>query len=77
MRSATGRTAARVAAFMIGTTTTWNCAKRGGTTKPRSSECAMISAPTSRVETPHEVAHTYSSVLSRVWNWTSNALAKF
>ncbi len=42
----------------IGTTTTCHCASRGGQTMPRSSPWVMISAPTIRVETPHEVLHT-------------------
>ena len=37
----------------------------------------MISAPIRRVETPQEVAHTYSSLFSLFTNWTSNAFAKF
>ena len=45
---------------VIGTITTWIGASFGGSTRPLSSPCAMISAPIRRVETPHEVAHTYS-----------------
>ena len=37
----------------------------------------MIRAPTRRVETPQEVAQTYSSLFSRLRNFTSKALAKF
>ena len=37
----------------------------------------MIRAPIRRVDTPHEVAHTYSGLLSLLRNVTSNALAKF
>ena len=61
----------------IGTMTTWIGASLGGSTKPSSSECAMISAPIRRVLTPHEVPHTYSSLPSLLANLTSNALAKF
>jgi len=60
-----------------GTITTWTGASFGGRTSPLSSECAMIRAPIKRVETPHEVAHTYSSWFSLLRNFTSNALAKF
>ena len=37
----------------------------------------MISAPISRVDTPHDVAHTYSSLFSLFTNCTSKAFAKF
>ena len=37
----------------------------------------MIRAPIKRVDTPHEVAHTYSSFPSALVNCTSKALAKF
>src|SRR5690625_7504118 len=37
----------------------------------------MMSAPTSRVDTPHDVAHTYSSSLFLFWKVQSNAFAKF
>ncbi len=37
----------------------------------------MISAPIRRVDTPHEVAHTYSCFPSLLVNITSNAFAKF
>ena len=36
-------------------TTTWVAARRGGTTSPSSSPWAMISPPTMRVVTPHDV----------------------
>ena len=42
-----------------------------------SSLCVMISAPIRRVDTPHDVAHTYSSSLFLLMNFTSNAFAKF
>ena len=37
----------------------------------------MISAPTRRVDTPQEVAQTWSRPPSLVWKVTSKALAKF
>ena len=37
----------------------------------------MITPPIRRVETPQDVVHACCSVLSRPWNWISNALAKF
>jgi hypothetical protein len=37
----------------------------------------MMTPPMSRVETPHDVVQTCWSVLSRPWNWISNAFAKF
>ncbi len=37
----------------------------------------MITVPMRRVETPHEVAYTCSSLPSGDWYVTSNALAKF
>ena len=57
--------------------TTCHGATLGGRIRPLSSPCVMITAPTSRVVTPQDVVHTYCSVLSRPWNWMSNALAKF
>mmetsp|Transcript_103338 Transcript_103338/g.316260 ORF Transcript_103338/g.316260 Transcript_103338/m.316260 type:complete len:302 (-) Transcript_103338:643-1548(-) len=60
------------------TMTTWMAATAGGRTRPVSSECAMIVAPISRVDTPQDVAHTYlKSPVSSVWYCTSKALAKF
>ena len=50
---------------------------RGGNINPSSSLCAITSAPTSLVDTPHDVAHTYSILLSLSANCTSNAFAKF
>ena len=70
-------TASLVSFLKIGTMTTSIGARRGGRTRPLSSECAMMSAPIRRVETPQEVAHTWSRVLSFVWKVTSKALAKF
>ena len=61
----------------MGTITTWMGAKRGGSTRPLSSPWAMISAPIRRVETPQEVAHTYSCLPSLPVNCTSKDLAKF
>ena len=61
----------------MGTTTACVGATAGGSTRPESSECDMMSAPTSRVLTPHEVAHTRSCELVSVWKVTSKALAKF
>jgi hypothetical protein len=63
--------------FQIGTRTTWIGASRGGKLTPLSSPCAMTRAPTRRVDTPQEVDQTCSHVPSLVWNFTSNALAKF
>src|SRR5438552_3630858 len=57
--------------------TTWMGARQGGTTRPSSSECAMISAPTRRVETPQEVVQAYSCWFSGVWYMMSKARAKF
>jgi hypothetical protein len=37
----------------------------------------MISAPTRRVETPHDVFHTWSRSPVAVWKLTSNAREKF
>ena len=37
----------------------------------------MINPPIIRVETPHEVFHTYSSPPAAVWYCTLNARAKF
>ena len=37
----------------------------------------MMSAPTSRVETPHEVFQTWSRSPAAVWKVTSNAREKF
>ena len=42
----------------IGTIATWTGATFGGSTRPSSSECAMISAPTWRVDMPQEVCQT-------------------
>ena len=46
----------------MGMRTTWVGAILGGSTRPSSSEWVMITAPISRVETPHEVVQQYSSV---------------
>mmetsp|Transcript_19826 Transcript_19826/g.67080 ORF Transcript_19826/g.67080 Transcript_19826/m.67080 type:complete len:389 (+) Transcript_19826:172-1338(+) len=62
---------------MIGTMTTCVGAILGGSTRPASSECVITSAPMSLVETPQDVAQTSSRPASAVWNWTSNAFAKF
>ena len=61
----------------MGIITTWIGASFGGSTSPLLSEWAMMSAPISRVETPHDVAHTYSSLPSLLTYCTSKALAKF
>jgi hypothetical protein len=37
----------------------------------------MMTPPTRRVETPHDVPHTCCTVLSRAWKVMSKALAKF
>ena len=37
----------------------------------------MITPPMSRVDTPHDVVQACCTVLSRPWNWISNAFAKF
>eukprot|EP00442_Polarella_glacialis_P040993 CAMPEP_0115155156 /NCGR_PEP_ID=MMETSP0227-20121206/67731_1 /TAXON_ID=89957 /ORGANISM="Polarella glacialis, Strain CCMP 1383" /LENGTH=43 /DNA_ID= /DNA_START= /DNA_END= /DNA_ORIENTATION= len=42
--------------------TTWVAATEGGKTRPSSSECTMMTAPISRVETPQDEAHTKSEV---------------
>jgi hypothetical protein len=52
----------------IGTITTCQGATRGGRIRPLSSPCVMITPPTSRVDTPHDVVQAYWSVLSRPWN---------
>mmetsp|Transcript_3309 Transcript_3309/g.11425 ORF Transcript_3309/g.11425 Transcript_3309/m.11425 type:complete len:270 (-) Transcript_3309:556-1365(-) len=62
---------------VIGTTATWTGATRGGSTRPASSEWVMTSAPSSRVDTPQDVAQTSSRFASLFWNWTSKARAKF
>ena len=63
--------------FQIGTMTTWVGARRGGKLTPLSSACDMTTAPTRRVETPHEVCQQYSQSPVAVWYFTSNGLAKF
>ena len=63
--------------FGIGTMTTCQGATFGGRMRPLSSPCVMMTPPTSRVDTPHDVVQAYCSVLSRPWNWISKALAKF
>ena len=63
--------------LQIGTITTWIGARAGGNTRPLSSEWVMMRAPIRRVETPHDVAHTYSMLLFLSTNCTLNALAKF
>ena len=78
MRSTASVTAVRSSSLrQIGTTTTWTGARRGGTTRPSSSECAMIKAPIKRVEEPHEVVQAYASWLSGVVYLMSNVRAKF
>ena len=52
-------------------------ATRGGQMSPSSSECAMMSVPMRRVETPHEVVHACCWVLSLPVNDMSWALEKF
>mmetsp|Transcript_36748 Transcript_36748/g.118159 ORF Transcript_36748/g.118159 Transcript_36748/m.118159 type:complete len:223 (-) Transcript_36748:1209-1877(-) len=61
----------------IGMTTAWMGATFGGSTSPASSEWLMMRAPTSRVDTPHEVAHTSCWALDSSWKDTSKARAKF
>ena len=61
----------------IGTITTCIGAIFGGRTNPLSSECAIMRAPIRRVLTPHDVAQTYSGLLSLFRKVTSNDLAKF
>src|SRR3990172_11275561 len=61
----------------MGTTITWSGARRGGQIRPLSSECVITSPPISRVDTPHDVLHTYSQSPVVVWYRTSNAFAKF
>ncbi len=63
--------------LVIGTMTTCIGASFGGSTSPLSSECVIMSAPISLVETPHDVAQTYSGLLSLLRYVTSNAFAKF
>ena len=63
--------------FAIGIMTTCIGASFGGSTKPLSSEWVMMSAPIRRVDTPHDVAHTYSGLFSLLRNVTSNDFAKF
>mmetsp|Transcript_12762 Transcript_12762/g.42097 ORF Transcript_12762/g.42097 Transcript_12762/m.42097 type:complete len:224 (-) Transcript_12762:1057-1728(-) len=54
--AAEASTASRSASvFHMGTTTTWNGASAGGRRSPKSSPCVMITPPTIRVETPHDV----------------------
>ena len=52
-------------------------ATRGGQMRPSSSECAMMSVPMRRVETPHEVVQASCWVLSLPVNEMSCALEKF
>ena len=61
----------------MGMRTTWVGAILGGSTRPSSSEWVMITAPISRVETPHEVVQQYSSVPDGLANLISWAWAKF
>src|SRR6266581_1649975 len=63
--------------FQIGTITTCTGASLGGATRPLSSECVITNPPIIRVETPHDVLHTYSRPPAAVWYCTLNALAKF
>mmetsp|Transcript_8522 Transcript_8522/g.13023 ORF Transcript_8522/g.13023 Transcript_8522/m.13023 type:complete len:333 (-) Transcript_8522:169-1167(-) len=63
--------------LVMGTITACTGATGGGSTRPASSECVMTSAPSSRVLTPQEVAHTSSRPPSAVWKNTSKARAKF
>ena len=62
---------------MIGMITTCVGATRGGSTRPSSSACAMISVPMSRVLTPQLVVQAYSFLPSRERYWMPDALAKF
>ena len=62
----------------IGTITTWYGATRGGRTSPLSSPCVMIdAADQARRDAPRRASRRAARVLSRAWNWISNALAKF
>mmetsp|Transcript_95751 Transcript_95751/g.239924 ORF Transcript_95751/g.239924 Transcript_95751/m.239924 type:complete len:201 (-) Transcript_95751:1073-1675(-) len=61
----------------IGKMTTWVAANTGGSTRPSSSECTMMTAPMRRVDTPQDEAQTYSEVCSSDTYFTSKALAKF
>mmetsp|Transcript_461 Transcript_461/g.1718 ORF Transcript_461/g.1718 Transcript_461/m.1718 type:complete len:246 (-) Transcript_461:715-1452(-) len=63
LRACTSARPAAVAAcsaspFPTASTSTWWAATAGGATKPTSSECDMMAAPSRRVDTPHDVAHT-------------------
>ena len=52
-------------------------ARRGGTRRPSSSPCAMISPPTMRVDTPHDVVHAVCCAPVSSRNSMPNARAKF
>ena len=49
----------------------------GGSFRPRSSPCTMMSPPIMRVEVPQEVCHTYSCLPSRLRYLMSKPFAKF
>ena len=53
--SSTARALSSSPLRVIGTTTTWMGATRGGMIRPASSPWAMISPPMIRVDSPHEV----------------------
>ena len=61
----------------MGTITVWIGATAGGSTRPLSSEWVMMTAPISRVETPHEVVQQNSSAPLALANLMFWALAKF
>ncbi len=66
---AASSTAARVSSFgVMGRMTTCVGATRGGSTRPSSSACAMMSVPISRVLMPQLVVHANSSLPARDWN---------
>mmetsp|Transcript_22814 Transcript_22814/g.70485 ORF Transcript_22814/g.70485 Transcript_22814/m.70485 type:complete len:413 (+) Transcript_22814:169-1407(+) len=77
-RSAASTIASRCFSFcQMGMTTTCVGAIAGGRRSPASSPCVMMSPPTMRVDTPHDVCHTCRCSPSSSWNCVPKALAKF
>mmetsp|Transcript_3579 Transcript_3579/g.14490 ORF Transcript_3579/g.14490 Transcript_3579/m.14490 type:complete len:300 (-) Transcript_3579:645-1544(-) len=75
---AAATTASRCFSFcQMGTTTTCVGAMEGGRRSPVSSPWVMMSPPTMRVETPHEVWYTWRCSPSSSRNCVPKALAKF
>ena len=71
-------TAARSSGLrQIGTTTACTGASCGGSCRPWSSPCVMITPPISRVDTPHEVCQTCWRTPCSSWNVMSKTFAKF